>query len=350
MSHIIARNVNEALATALTLLQTEGEMRPSRNGPVIAFPNPVETLYTHPTERVLFSKLRNANPTFHLLESLWMLAGRNDVKFPATLVKNMANFSDDGKTFWGAYGHRWRNFFGWDQIDAAIDELKANPESRRVVVSMWNAMDYSRELHGDIAPDFIVAQNGGLDVPCNTHIYLDTRDGKLNMTVCCRSNDILWGAYGANAVHMSVFQEYIALSIGVPVGRYSQFSNNLHLYVDKFPKGISAQDMAISATAENEYLRGMVPMPLIEQGETREDFDEDLELFFDVADGLGLGTMNVQQFSTTFFNHTIVPISMAWHHRKKPEFAHRLADKIAAPDWAWAMRQWIEVNFEKGVK
>jgi thymidylate synthase len=54
----------------------------------------------------------------------------------------------------------------------------------------------------------------------------------LDLTVLCRSNDVVWGAYGANAVHFSVLQEYLAGRIGVDVGVMYQFSNNYHGYVD----------------------------------------------------------------------------------------------------------------------
>ena len=68
--------------------------------------------------------------------------------------------------------------------------------------------------------------------PCNTQIYFWSRNGKLNMTVANRSNDMIWGAYGANAVHMSFLQEYVASMCGVKCGIYTQFTHNLHAYLD----------------------------------------------------------------------------------------------------------------------
>src|SRR5207237_2010921 len=53
----------------------------------------------------------------------------------------------------------------------------------------------------------------------------------LDMTVINRSNDTLWGALGSNYVHFSFLHEYISLATGCVVGRYNQFSNNLHVYV-----------------------------------------------------------------------------------------------------------------------
>ena len=48
------------------------------------------------------------------------------------------------------------------------------------------------------------------EIPCNTAIYFKVREGKLNMTVSNRSNDVIWGTFGANVVHMSILQEYVA--------------------------------------------------------------------------------------------------------------------------------------------
>src|SRR3972149_7679584 len=84
MQTILARNVNQALTIALRVARDESLMkrRDSRNGPVVQFHSPVGTSYSDPEERVLTWAWRDANPFFHLLESVWMLAGRADVGFP----------------------------------------------------------------------------------------------------------------------------------------------------------------------------------------------------------------------------------------------------------------------------
>ena len=133
-----------------------------------------------------------------------MLAGRGDLASVEQFNKGMAKYSDDGKGLNGAYGWRWRGMFGFDQLTEVVNELSINPTSRRCVLAMydpvWDMQDNPESL----------------DIPCNTHIYFDCRHNKLNMTVCCRSNDALWGAYGANAVHMSMLMEYIAAAVGLP--------------------------------------------------------------------------------------------------------------------------------------
>lgn len=228
--HVIrARNVNHALRSGLEHLLDKGLRTDSRNGAVIRAPEPVCTVYERPWERILWLSLRDCNPIFHFLEAAWMLAGRNDVGFPSRYAKQLAEYSDDGKTLNAAYGHRWRVHFGYDQLRVIINELKSNPDSRRCVLQMWDGGDGE----GFETSELYKATHGCKDTACNTATYFEVLDGKLNMTVTNRSNDVIWGAYGANAVHFSILQEYMASSIGVAMGRYEQISNNYHVYIGR---------------------------------------------------------------------------------------------------------------------
>jgi hypothetical protein len=227
MKVLHVRNVHDALPKALRLLQQEGVERESRNGPVKMLSCPVTTVYERPMERVLFWPERDANPFYHLYEALWMLAGRNDVMPLTRYAKHAADYSDDGKTWHGAYGHRWRwnkesnHICAFDQLTVIADRLKKFPDDRRSVLQMWSANWDLRSI------------NEHKDIPCNTTATLQ-RDahGRLDLTVFCRSNDIVWGAYGANAVHFSFLQEYMALWIGCPVGKLYQVSVNWHGYLN----------------------------------------------------------------------------------------------------------------------
>ena len=222
MQVIEVRNVHDALLRGLELLEVHGITRDSRNGPVRESECPVTTVYHRPQERVLFWEQRDANPFFHFMESLWMLGGRHDLDYVYQFNKGMKRYSDDGKTLWGAYGWRWREYWtdrtndqSIDQLSIIIKRLKEDPTDRRCVLQMWDAVS-------DLDRD-------GKDVPCNTSIYFKIdADKRLQMTVCNRSNDIIWGAYGANAVHMSMLQEYMAGALRVGVGTYYQVSDNYH--------------------------------------------------------------------------------------------------------------------------
>src|SRR3954462_5286059 len=154
-----AINVNHALQDALWHLNVSGLREESRNGPVLVAPGPVLTEYERPCERVLFHRARDANPFFHLFEALGMLAGRNDVAWVGQYAKNMFNYSDDGEALHGAYGFRWREFSGLDQLEHIVQPLREQPNSRRAVLSMW-------------APngDLVTSEGAGgihmKDVPC----------------------------------------------------------------------------------------------------------------------------------------------------------------------------------------
>lgn len=328
MTEITARGVNEAMPSALYLLGQSYQTRPSRNGPVVAFPDPVMTTYTRPQERVLFSPMRDANPLFHLIEAMWMIGGRRDIAPLVPIVKQIAQYSDDGSTLYGAYGYRWRRGFGWDQLEAIANEIRKDPTTRRAVLSMW-----------DPRGDHNKAFSGGKDVPCNTHIYFDCRDGNLNMTVCCRSNDLYWGCYGANVVHMSYLLEYMAAAVGVPMGVYRQFSNDLHVYTDLVPV-TKFKELGMDIAKSNRYLSGVKPLPLFKEGERVHDLDEDIAVFFDEP-----RDYDIHSYETSLFNFTIRPMLSAWDMWKKKEprsSVMEMADRIEAPDWRVAMREWLE--------
>lgn len=353
--HIIeARNVNDALASGLRYLAAEGIEETSRNGNVIVAPGPVCTVYSHPWERVLFSPLRDANPYFHLMESLWMLAGRNDVAFPAFFAANIRNYSDDGTTMHGAYGHRWLEWFGYDQLELIIQELSKNPDSRRCVLAMWDANSVREQedrfnVLGQLSfrriSDLEVVLANGKDVPCNTHAYVDLRDNKLNITVLCRSNDIYWGAYGANAVHFSVLQEYLAAQIVCGVGEYRQFSNNYHIYTNTVKRD-DFERIAEDCRQWDHYPAGVRPLPVVTMD--IDDWERDLLLFFQMADAVlkhGLGPeyqVPREKLKTHFFRNTAVPMFMSYYERKnKLSSGMGWVQKMESSDWRIACEEWI---------
>ncbi len=354
MMVITARSVSEALSQGLHAINNFGVAKPSRVGDVLVMPNPVMTVYKEPTNRVLFSPMRDANPFFHVMETLWMLAGRNDLPWLTRFNKRFESYSDDGGlTQPGAYGYRWRNYFGHDQLRDAILELKQNPDSRRVVIAMWDGgsrEQWADNLHTkyDQPGDFYAAVSGSADVPCNTHIYFDTIDGRLNMTVCCRSNDIIWGAYGANAVHFSFLLEYLAANTGIPMGVYRQFSNNFHLYTNIVPRTNImplARDVDMTETYyvyESHHSRVKVPFP----GLSKVPLVNDPERFEDElwAFNFAEGGLDANNFTEPFFRRVAVPMFNAYMYKKDRNYeaALDMARLIGADDWRMACIQWLE--------
>jgi hypothetical protein len=214
---------DEGLGTVLDALATEGIRTASRNGPVLRFAEPVCLAYQNPQRRVLTSPVRDANPFFHLVETMWMFAGLQELEPLLRYNAGMAQYSDDGTNLRGtAYGHRWRSYTWGDQLGVAVDTLRTNPEDRRVVVTMWDPL----ELGGS-----------GKDFACNLQVIFGTRPLEaggyaLDMTVTNRSNDIVYGAMGSNLFHFSMLLEYMAYQCDMAVGKYYQVSNNLHLYTE----------------------------------------------------------------------------------------------------------------------
>lgn len=343
MQVIHARSVSEALHHGLHAIRVRSIKQESRVGDVLVLPHPVMTVYSNPLNRVLFSPMRDANPFFHVMEALWMLAGRNDLPWLTRFNKRFASYSDDGgKTQPGAYGYRWRNYFGYDQLATIITELKNNPQTRRCVLAMWDGGDGDK-FQPNTSGDLHAAINGSADVPCNTHAYFDTIDGRLNMTVCCRSNDIIWGAYGANAVHFSFLLEYISAMTGIPMGVYRQYSNNFHLYTNVVPEA-ELMPLAREVCESDRYLvkdgahlnrvsvrPDLRRVPLCVEPE---NFDTALLQWFDDTEATG----------HVFLDSVATPMYHAYMSFKQKDYetAIEIADRIRAEDWRYACIEWLQ--------
>jgi hypothetical protein len=312
------RNVNQAYLYATGYLRACGEAHGSRAGDVIEYPEPVCTVYERPCERVLFDAGRDANPFFHFMEALGYLAGSVDVEWYAHFNKRMREYSDDGKTLPASYGYRWLKYFDFDQLEAVADMLRVCPEQRRAVVAMHDPAD-------------LVAWRRTKDQPCNTHLYFKIRHGRLDMTSCCRSNDLLWGAYGANAVHLSMAHELVAARVGVQVGRWWQQSDSLHVYLDVW------RSTPEPVPGPCPYVLGHVkPLPLFEEPGALE---EDLDWFIHWRD-----FPQVPSLRNAAVRSVGVPMLYAWeaHREKRPQRALEWASMIDAEDWRRACTEWLE--------
>lgn len=358
MRVISVRNVHEALPEAVRLLQAHGIQRETRNGMALVAPFPVTTEYARPTERVLFWPQRDANPFFHLAESLWMISGRDDVRFLTRYVSDFGKFSDDGETLHGAYGRRWRRAYEMrnmqdDQLAIIARRLRENPDDRRCVLQMWDA-------EADL-------DSSSKDVPCNLVVSFQ-RDvvGALDMTVFCRSNDLIWGAYGANAVHFSLLQEYLATWIGCEVGTYWQVSTNWHAYVEPLAKiaDLPAEVAglhSIPTPSPNPYRDGVVrTLPLLLDAERPPSVSPDAiitELDGRVAHLLAMVDGEEERLSRPLFSPYTIG-AMFIEHARLVLYAHQQYRTLAAParydqalatlakgdpyvDWIVAAREWI---------
>lgn len=351
MRVINARNVNDAFSQGLQLVRSEGVLQSSRAGDVMAVPYPVITCYERPTERVLFNVVRDANPFFHLFESIWMLSGRRDATWLDRFVKDFSSrFAEDNGEQHGAYGFRWRRHFELDgggdglyasvpdQLTAVVNMLRANPLDRQAVICMW-----------DPVADLGVKKR---DIPCNlivlpriryTAVSPEPYGGEpllqpfLDITVFCRSNDIIWGAYGANAVHFSVLQEYLAARIGAQIGTYYQVSNNYHAYLFS----LSKQD---KGNNPDPYRAIAAPEPMFIDGDK---IDTDLQHFMDWVDDV-VDEIPVSNwvyvnpwFRTT--GEALIEAHTYWKHKQRVRAIEFIRDEPhIASDWRLAVLSWME--------
>lgn len=175
---------------------------------------------------------RRLNPWLALSESLWLLAGRNDVKSLLPYNKRILDFSDDGKTLWGAYGARIL-----PQLLALIGRLQNDSSDRRAVLSIWNPRDLAKKT---------------LDPPCNDLVMFKIRRNHLHMTVFNRSNDLHWGLHAVNLIQFSMLQEYItSLLTDVEIGVQTHVSNSLHIYTEPgSPAAAITYQMVVNQSSE----------------------------------------------------------------------------------------------------
>lgn len=308
--HITCRNVNDAYKDVFELVRDQGVVEKTRGGRVKTLPNPISVATVLPQERVLIDKERDANPFFHLYEAMWMLAGRNDLKSLQWYNSRMSEFSSDGETFHGAYGHRWRHHFDTDQLRDLLQRIEADPHSRRHVLVMY-----------DVA-DGVAADSGEVDIPCNTHIYFRVIHNSLNMTVCNRSNDLVWGMLGANYVHFSILLEWMAVQLNLAVGAMVQFTNNLHIYERHWELTPSGENCAYISNVHR-----VVPDFTLSQAED----------FVDEPCGLG-GT------ESQFIETVLAPMMNAFeaYKYKSWEAAYAYLNAVMDADWRRAGHDWIK--------
>ena len=319
--HIEVTNVHEALPKLLEILRHSGVRRESRNGPVLVHSDVMTITYTRPWQRVMFWPSRDCNPALHLYESLWMLRGRNDIAPLVRMAKQFNNYTDDGVTMHAAYGHRWRQHFGKDQLDIIVKRLRKDPTDRRCVLAMWDA-------NADLDRD-------GKDLPCNTTATVQLGvDGKLNLSVFNRSNDLVWGLAGANAVQFATLQEYLARRIGCPIGVYNQITVNMHAYLDTL-----APLEDIKKKGEDPYANAgsikFLPMPELPDG--------DIEAVVSLADGLTARPITSEWGKMVW---AVLHANKAWRESDKEDrFQKAMVVLNTAPfgvDWVVAQREWFE--------
>ena len=213
-------NINDALPDLMRHLLREGDVFGSRAGKTLELTHVGITL-GKPWQREIVIPERKANIAAQIVETMWVLSGRNDVAGLTHYLPRAADFSDDGIEWRAGYGPRLRNYHGVDQLAHVVDTLADNPDSRQAVAVIW---------------DPTVDTKPGKDIACNNWLSFSARNGMLDLTVGIRSNDAMWGWSGINAFEWSALLELVACLTNLEMGSLHFAVTSFHLYEQHWDK------------------------------------------------------------------------------------------------------------------
>lgn len=169
----------------------------------------------HPMENNISTEWRNFNLEYANYEWQWYLSGDPNADEISKRAKIWKNCQDEFGNVNSNYGYQWKRN---NQIDYVIGELRRDKNSRRAVLSIYDAKEW--QLYKK-------------DTPCTLAIYYSIEEGKLNASVMMRSNDLVFG-FCNDQFCFSNLQKLIADELNIPVGTYYHFVNNLHIYSRHF--------------------------------------------------------------------------------------------------------------------
>ena len=164
-----------------------------------------------------------------IYELLWFLKGDTNIKYlKDNGVKIWDAWADENGDLGPIYGHQWRNWNSEeiDQIADLIKELKANPNSRRMLVSAWNP-----GVLPDTSISFAanVANNKAALPPCHAFFQFYVADGKLSCQLYQRSADIFLGV-PFNIASYALLTMMIAQVCDLQVGEFIHTFGDAHIY------------------------------------------------------------------------------------------------------------------------
>jgi thymidylate synthase len=166
----------------------------------------VHVLVDDMTQNILVHPARNLSYRFLVAEWLWIASGRNDVESITKYNKHIAQFSDDGVTFAGAYGPRIAAQVPW------VLEQLTKPGSRQCVVQIWTPSPAASK-----------------DIPCTLSWQLLARDRVLHAIVTMRSSDVHLGL-PYDFFNFSMLTMGLAGALGLAPGSLIFNLGSSHLY------------------------------------------------------------------------------------------------------------------------
>ena len=156
-------------------------------------------------------------------ELLWFLQGETNIAY---LKDNKVSIWDERADEHGelgpVYGKQWRSWEGADgktvdQISWLIDEIRRNPDSRRLIVSAWNVAELPKMAL----------------MPCHSLFQFYVADGKLSCQLYQRSGDIFLGV-PFNIASYALLTHMVAQVCGLQVGDFVHTLGDAHLYSNHY--------------------------------------------------------------------------------------------------------------------
>ena len=156
-----------------------------------------------------------------IYELLWFLKGDTTVKYlQDNGVRIWNEWADENGELGPVYGHQWRSWPDYnggviDQISQVVDQLKHNPDSRRMIVSAWNVA----EVNEMALP------------PCHTIFQFYVADGRLSLQLYQRSADTFLGV-PFNIASYALLLQMMAQVTGLKPGDFIHTTGDTHLYLN----------------------------------------------------------------------------------------------------------------------
>ncbi len=149
-------------------------------------------------------------------ELLWFLKGDTNVRYLQESGVSIWNeWADEKGDLGPVYGKQWRDFGGVDQIAQAVEMIRTNPQSRRIVVSAWNPPE---------VPEMALP-------PCHLLFQFYVAEGKLSCQLYQRSADSFLGV-PFNIASYALLTHMMAEQAGLGVGEFVWTGGDCHIYLN----------------------------------------------------------------------------------------------------------------------
>lgn len=210
-----AKTVDEAWEKgfeALAAQAEQGYQAGSRDGAVVGEICDAVFCVEDPTRNIVTNRIRKMPMRYAIGELAWYLSGSNRVRDIAPFAKKWEEISDDGIHNNSAYGWRIRDKFDFDQWEYVKQLIQKDPNTRQAIIHIKDADNRPTK-----------------DTPCTVYLQFLLRDGKLNLSVHMRSNDI-WMGVPYDMFSFTFLQMKMAMELGVDIGQYTHYAGSLHIY------------------------------------------------------------------------------------------------------------------------